>query len=238
VLAWYATQGSIYVPMNSLGETTLTASSASLTLQAMNACERWFRYEEPIEFRSSRHLLVSDPDSPELHELVDRVLERLRSVDEGAVVSILFAEVALTASCLAVVLTPVLLAIHRGEIRNRYFRVIDNTGRNEWDADAALRKQSARLMTKLACVWRSDTGSLCEVVGPVDEQVAATYRFVFERCAIAGGARTRDLAEAENITIQAASNRFAKAATQGLLHRAETVSVPGGGVQHLYVAVV
>jgi hypothetical protein len=226
------------VPMKALGETPLTSSSASLTLQAMNACERWFRYDDPIEFRPRRHSLVSDPDSPELHALVDQVLDRLRTVDEGSVVSILFAEATLTASCLAVVLTPVLLAIHRGEIRNRYFRVIDSTGRNEWDADAALRKQSARLMTKLACVWRSDAGSLCEVVGPIDEQVAATYKFVFDHCAVAGGAKTRDLAEAENITIQAASNRFAKAAAQGLLHKAETISVAGGGVQHLYVAVV
>jgi hypothetical protein len=198
----------------------------------MNAMTVLLRSAEPVEISTSAGTLLTDPEAPVLRVASEALEARLLAAPAGTVVPVSLKGTTLVASCLAALLTPVLTAIATGRIRDRYIVVWDPDERNEWDADAALKKQSSRLGTKLVCVWRS--GGRVNIVGPVDEQVNGTYKFSLS---YKEGVTSRQLAEAAGITIQAASNRLAKAAAQGLVYRGDQESVPGGGVQHLFVPV-
>lgn len=200
----------------------------------MKATEAVLIYGTPLRVEVSGGS-CSDPQDAAISRAAAELEARLRSSPVGGVTPLDLSGSSLTASCIAAVLSPALLAITRGEIRGRYVVGIDPAGRNGWDADAALNKQSNALGAKLACVWRGVGGPA--LVGAVDEQVASTYRFVLARAEGAHGVTSRVMAEEEGITIQAASNRFAKAAALGLIHPARREVVSGGGAQHLYVPV-
>lgn len=200
----------------------------------MNAIEAGLTFSAPMRIEIPGGS-CNDPRAYEIVRAASELEARVRSAPVGRVTPLDFSEVSLTASCIAALVTPVLLAITRGEIRGRYLVGLDPSGRNEWDADAALNKQAHALGAKLACVWRGLEGPA--LVGAVDEQVASTYRFVLDRSEGTQGVTSRIMAEEEGITIQAASNRFAKAAALGILHAARREVVSGGGVQHLYLPV-
>jgi hypothetical protein len=201
----------------------------------MNATDARLRYLPEVAISTSSGKLLSDPESAEVQGPSTLLTDRLRTAPPGSVVPVSLGSVALTGSCIAALLTPALLSIARGDVSGRFVVVFDPGGQNAWDADAALRKQSERLGGKLVCVWRTDGGP--ELVGPVDEQVRKAYEFALAAFKASGGATSRQLAAAEGITIQSASNRLAKAAAQGLVYAAHLENVAGGGRQQVFVPV-
>ena len=174
----------------------------------------------------------TDPEDPVLQDFGRDLLRVMESAPKGTIFEVLFADVTLAASCHAAVLAPVLERVVRGQLRERYLLGVDLSGRNTWDADAGLAKESKTRAVKLVCAWRGFEGGV-ELVGAVDEQVNSTYLFVVRR----GDATARDLAQEAGLSIQAASNRFAKAAELGVLIKSGRRSVPGGGAEHVYRAV-
>jgi hypothetical protein len=180
--------------------------------------------------------MFTDPHVAEIQSAREALLDRLAPAPEGSVVPLSLEGVELSASCLASVLVPVLSAIVGGHLQRKYVVVIDPTGRNKWDGDAGLKKESERLDRKLVCVWQAKQ---TELAGPVDTQVRATYEFVLSSWRKdSDGATARDLAEHFDVSIQAASNRLAKASGLGLLHAADREVVSGGGAQYVFVPVV
>ena len=176
---------------------------------------------------------VFDPDAAAVSEMRESVMRSLDAAEPGSVVYLDLNETTFSASALAALLAP-LLRFRATPGHNETFLVIeDPSGRNLWDADAALRKESEDTRSKLVCVWRTtnDLG----LVGAVDPSVQATYTFACSEGA--DGATARKLAEVDGISIQAASNRLAKLVTLGLIHQTGTESVAGGGNQFRFVAV-
>lgn len=179
----------------------------------------------------------SDREHPDVQRFKKSVLEALGKAQEGAVLRFSLGGALLSSSCFAETIGTALKRIateRRGKLPGRFVVADDPTGENWWDADAALRKMSSDENLKLVCVWRGP-GDAVRLLGPVDEQAQATYDFV------AGcgeeGATTRELAEVQDISIQAASNRMSRTAEIGLIRRVKRESVSGGGTQHVYVAV-
>ena len=181
--------------------------------------------------------VVADPRHEGVVRAADNLMRRVREGKDGSVYVVNTAGVNLSSSCLAKIFGPVLRAVVRGEVPGRYVVGEDVSGSNDWEVDAALRKLSAQHGEKLVLVWSGISG-VPDLVGPVDPQVEETYRFVTREWSRHGGATARQLAEEQgDLTIQAASNRFAKAASLGLIHAATRESVPGGGSQNVYVPV-
>ena len=184
---------------------------------------------------ANRGTMYTDPEADEIRQAREDLLERLKAAPSSAIVPLDLGEVELSASCLAAILGPVLEEVISGKLEGRLTMGLDPTGRNQWDADAGLMKESDRRGKKLVCVW-SGIGGQLDLVGAVDDQVRATYEFVARTAE--EGATARDLAEQFRLSIQAASNRLAKAATLGIIYRAERRNVSGGGIEHVYAAVV
>jgi hypothetical protein len=179
--------------------------------------------------------MFTDPDAPEVQAARDQLLRQLQLAREGSVVPLSLEGLELSASCLAAVLVPALTEVIRGGIAGRFVLVRDPSGRNKWDGDAGLKKESERLGQKLVCVWETKETDLA---GPVDPQVRLTYQFVLGKWRATGdGVTARDLAEEFKVSIQAASNRLAKASNLGLLYDADRETVSGGGTQYVFVPV-
>jgi hypothetical protein len=179
--------------------------------------------------------MFTDPHVAEIKSAREALLDRLAPAPEGSVVPLSLDGVELSASCLAVVLVPVLSAIIAGHLKKKYVIVIDPTGRNKWDGDAGLKKESERLDRKLVCVWQAKQTDLA---GSADTQVKSTFEFVLSRWRKdSDGSTARDLAEFFGISIQAASNRLAKASNLGLLYPADREVVSGGGAQYVFVPI-
>lgn len=179
--------------------------------------------------------MFTDPQADEVQAARAALLDRLAKAPEGAVVPLSLEGVELSASCLAAILGPALSAVVEKHVQNRYVLVLDPSGRNKWDGDAGLMKESERLGRKLVCVWESKR---LELAGPVDEQMKATYEFVLMGWQKRhDGATARELAERFDVSIQAASNRLARASSLGLLHAADREVVSGGGAQYVFVPV-
>jgi hypothetical protein len=175
---------------------------------------------------------LNDPGDALILELRREILERLARASEGTVVHLAFDQVTLSASCHAAVLAPAIERIVRGELKGRHLLGVDPSGRNTWDADAGLAKESKTRGVKLVCAWRGFQEKP-ELVGAVDEQVNSTYLFVVRQ----GETTARDLAEQAGLSIQAASNRFAKASQLGVIVQSGRRPVAGGGIEHLYQAI-
>lgn len=182
--------------------------------------------------------MYTDPEVAAIQNVRSELLEKLHDAPAGSIAPLDLNGVQLSASCIAAVLGPVLIALAYGHLARKFVIVLDPTGRNAWDADAGLRKESDRVGHKLVCVWQGKR-RLPDLVGPVDEQVKATYGFVLETWIKAhDGATARDLAESAGVSIQAASNRLSKAASLGLLFASDREAVSGGGAQYVFVPVV
>ena len=188
-----------------------------------------------LRISTSKGNAFVDPDAPEIITFCEEILSALKNSAPGTVVPISYQGVTLSASCQAATIGLALLEIVKGTYKDRFITVLDPDGTNDWDADAALRKESARTQEKLLCVWQAPSG--LSIQGPVDPQVEATYRFVAEETESDRGATARSFAERAGISIQAAGNRMFKAAKLGLIYRAEEVTVEGGGKQHVYVPI-
>lgn len=180
--------------------------------------------------------VLCNPDHASIRGARADILERLQRAGSGTVVPVSLEGIELSASCHAALFGPVLEAIVRGSYPGRFVVAVDPGARNEWDADAAMRKYSETVGEKLVCVW--DRTDRCVLVGSVDTQVRATYDFVTEIWQRTGeGATARELADMFQLTIQAASNRLTKAAGLGIVYSADVESVMGGGRQNRYVPV-
>jgi hypothetical protein len=180
----------------------------------------------------------TDFKSAAIQHAAAELRSKLRESPPGVIVPLTLDGSELSASCLAAVLGPALGDVVNGVVPGRFVVGIDPAGRNAWDADAALRKVSAHVGRKLVCVWLTDHDTR-ELVGSVDDQVKSSYEFAVDRWLKSSSPTSaRDLAEAGGLTIQASSNRLAKASSAGLLHVAERASVSGGGSQYLFIPVV
>ena len=206
-------------------------SHDSLTLKAMKTLARGLSRTSPVVVKASAGGMYTDPEAPPVQQARGELLKKLQASAEGSVVPLSLEGVELSASCIAAILGPILRAIVDKHVEGRFVVVRDPTGRNMWDADAGLHKESGRTSRKLVCVWRG-IQDVPELVGPVDDQVEATYEFVLR-----GWNRHEELATARALSIQAASNRLSKAATLGLLYSPEREAVPGGGAQYVYLPV-
>ncbi len=189
-----------------------------------------------LRISNTKRKMFLFPEETEIISFRDEILSTLEQSSPGTIIPISYKGIALSASCQAATLGVALLEIVRGTYPDRFILVRDPNGTNDWDADAALRKESARTQEKLICVWEGP-GGLISIQGPIDPQVETTYRFVAQESESHGGATARAFAEREGISIQAAGNRMFKAAKLGIIYRAEEVTVEGGGKQHLYVPI-
>ncbi|HEY9229561.1 MAG TPA: hypothetical protein VIP11_23125 [Gemmatimonadaceae bacterium] len=179
----------------------------------------------------------TDFKSAAIQRVAAELRQRLREAKPGVIVPLMLDGSELSASCLAAVLGPALGDIVSGAVPGRFIVGIDPAGRNAWDADAALRKESTTVGRKLVCVWLT-ADDTHELVGAVDDQVKSSYEFALSRWVKSALPTTaRDLAESGGLTIQAASNRLAKASAAGLLHAADREAVAGGGSQYLFIPV-
>ena len=214
-------------------EATLDYPRRALTFHVMKTSARGLRHLQPVVVAKSG--MFTDPQAAEIESARQALLDRLAPAPEGSVVPLSLEGVELSASCLAALLLPVLSAIVGGHLEKKYVVVLDPSGRNKWDGDAGLKKESERLDRKLVCVWQAKQ---TELAGPVDTLVRATYHFVLSNWrAHADGSTARDLAERFGVSIQAASNRLANASGLGLLHAADREVVSGGGAQYVFVPV-
>lgn len=190
---------------------------------------------QPLRIGGSKEV-YSAPDDPAVVQLRESLLACLRDAPDSTVVPLQFKGKVLAASCHAVVLGPALKGISQGEYPGRYIVVYDPDGKNDWDADAALRKASEDEGVKLLCVWLGRSGAP-QLVGAVDAGVRETYLFVLTCTRSGRSATARLLAEEQGIRIQAASNRMSKAASYGVIHAAREEPAEGGGVQRVYIPV-
>lgn len=178
--------------------------------------------------------MLTDQDAEAIRSARERLQAALTAAPPGSVVPLSLDRLELSASCIAALLGPVIAEIVDGSYKGRYVIGVDPSGKNQWDADAGLVKESHRTDRKLVCVWR--TGDRIDLLGDVDNQVRVTYSFVAERGE--RGATARELANHENLSIQAASNRLSKAHKLGVIHKATRRSVSGsGGAENVYIPV-
>lgn len=216
----------------------LTADRAALTFRSMKATAPGLRRVEGLILtREIGDPVVADPAHTGVLAAADKLMRKVSEGKPGTVFVVNTVGVNLSSSCLAKIFGRVLTAVVRGEVPGRYVVGEDSTGSNDWEADAALRKLSAQAGEKLVLVWNGIQGS-AELLGPVDAQVRETYEFVAREWIGRGAATARQLAEEEQgLTIQAASNRFAKAASTGVIHPIGRESVAGGGSQKMFVPI-
>jgi hypothetical protein len=181
--------------------------------------------------------MLLDSDASVIATTRTEVESALLNAPENSVVPVLFSGFELSASCFAALLGELLYKMMSGDFADRYLVGIDEDGRNLWDADAGLAKESSRLGAKLVCVWRMATG--LQLIGEVDPQVRQTYEFVADAGSL--GATARDLADHDaghELSIQAASNRLAKAHRLRVIHKVKRQPVSGtGGTEYVFLAV-
>lgn len=142
----------------------------------------------------------------------------------------------LSASAHARVLGPALRKIASGRRPGRYVVVEDPSRENDYDAEAALEKESRTHKLKLVCVWR-EPNQPARLIGAVDAAVDETYILARDRWTQGESTTARDLAEAIGASIQSASNRMAKAAQLGVLCQVDESSPESGGVQRVFVPI-
>lgn len=179
----------------------------------------------------------SDRDHRDIQRFREQILKAVEPAHEGEVLYFSLGDASFSSSCIDETIGAAIREVTAEKSKkhpDRFIVMVDPEGENWWDADAALRKASDDLNTKLVCVWRGPGGTI-KLIGPVDEKAEATYEFVARMGK--EGATTRDLAEARDISIQAASNRMSRAARAGLIRRVKQESVSKGGTQHVYLAV-
>lgn len=212
----------------------LTSSPRTHTLALMKATAPPLSEEDPVRIPIEDGGMLTDQEADAVHVARDCLESALASAPAGSVVPLSLEGIELSASCVAAVLGPVISKIVDQSFQARYVVGLDPSAKNRWDADAGLVKESHRTNQKLVCVWRTAEG--VELLGDVDDQVRTTYAFVVDR--EGRGVTARDLADHENISIQAASNRLAKAHKLGVIHKATRRSVSGsGGSENVYIPV-
>lgn len=212
----------------------MTSSALTHTLVLMKATAPSLSEEDPVRIPIEDGGMLTDQEADAVHTARDRLESAIVSAPAGSVVPLSLDGIELSASCVAALLGPVITKIVDRAFDGRYVVGVDPSAKNRWDADAGLVKESHRTNKKLVCVWR--TGDGVELLGDVDDQVRATYDFVVDRGG--RGATARELADHENLSIQAASNRLSKAHKLGIIHKATRRSVSGsGGSENVYIPV-
>jgi hypothetical protein len=179
----------------------------------------------------------SDRSHKDVQRFREQILEALNELREGGILHVSLGRARLSSSCFDESVGKGIRKVARGSLNSlphHHVVTIDPTGENWWDADAALRKASEAERLKLVCLWRGRDDDTT-LVGPVDEQSKSTYEFVSKRGST--GATTRVLAQSQDISIQAASNRMSRTAKLGIIRRVKRESAEGGGTQYVYVAV-
>lgn len=191
-----------------------------------------------VEFEAQKEEKeYSDRNHPDIQKFKEQVLAATEHANEGDVLSFSLDEARFSSSCFDETIGAAVKKAATEKTKklpDRFIVTVDPEGQNWWDADAALRKASSEINAKLVCVWRGP-GGITKLIGPVDEKAEATYEFVSQRGK--EGATTRELSEAQDISIQAASNRMSRTAKIGLIRRVKQESVGRGGTQHVYLAV-
>ena len=175
------------------------------------------------------------PSDPEVQVLADKLLDRLQNADPGTIIPLQFNDY-LRASVHARILASALKKRADGAFPDRFIVVEDPLDENDYDAEAALQKESKDGPYKLVCVYKG-ADDQPKLIGEIDPQVQATYMFVLQCWRRDGGATARALAEADNIRIQTASNRMRRAAAQGIIFKAEEETIEGGGTQHVFLPI-
>src|SRR5438876_11523880 len=126
----------------------------------MKAIADALRRLEPLRIPPSESNMYTDPETDVIAGVRAALVQRLAQAPAGSVIPIEFGPVDLSASCHSSILGPVLeQRVLRG-FHGRFLMGVDTTGRNEWDADAGLKKESERLGRKLVCVWETTAGGL------------------------------------------------------------------------------
>lgn len=207
-----------------------------LTFPQMNTISSPLVRHPQLRISTAKASAFFDPYATEIIAFQKELLSALEHAAPGTVIPISYEGITLSASCQAATIGLALLEIVKGTYEDRFITVLDPDGTNDWDADAGLKKESARTQQKLVCVWHGPADKI-SLQGAVDPQVEATYAFVAKEAEAHEGATARLFAEREGITIQAASNRMSKAAKLGLIYKSEEISVEGGGKQHIYVPI-
>jgi len=192
---------------------------------------------QAVEFPQGERNTYTLREDDAVEKYREDLLQEIREAGDNEVVYADLGGVTLGSSCIDETIVPALKEIRRSLLdkskSRRYMVIRDPAGRSDWDADAALRKASEETGSKLIVVWKTD--QQVELLGPVDEQVRATYEFLQDRPG--HEATTREMADAYDITIQAANNRMNRAVKAGIVRKISRKSVQGGGTQNVYVSV-
>lgn len=207
----------------------------SLTLIHMNATHPTLLFTSPLTIPAREGGGVYRSEDAEVQRLANDLAMWLDEAEPRTVVRVRL-DAPLSASAHARVLGCALRKVVGGECPGRFLVVEDPLHENDYDAEAALEKESKTARLKLVCVWR-ETGRPPRLIGAVDPKVNDTYALACERWARGEPTTARDLAEAEGTSIQSASNRMAKAADLGVLCQVDESSPDGGGVQRVFVPI-
>ena len=201
----------------------------------MNATHSALTHTAPLTVSIREGVGVYRSEDAEVQRLASDLATWLEEAEPQTVVRVRL-EAPLSASAHARVLGRALRMVAGGECPGRYVVVDDVAKENGYDAEAALEKESRSSKLKLVCVWR-EPGQIPRLIGAVDSKVADTYRLAQERWRGGESTTARDLAEAEGVSIQSASNRMAKASSLGILCQIDESSPDGGGVQRVFVPI-
>ncbi len=201
----------------------------------MNATPPALTHTSPLTIPAREGGGVYRSEDAEVQRLAKDLATWLDEADPRTVVRVRL-EAPLSASAHARVLGRALRKIAGGECPGRYLVVEDPSRENDYDAEAALEKESRTTRLKLVCVWL-EPDQPPRLVGAVDPKVNDTYTLARHRWAQGEPTTARDLAEAEGSSIQSASNRMAKAADLGILCQVDESSPDGGGVQRVFVPI-
>lgn len=201
----------------------------------MNAMHPALNHTTPLTIPARAGGGVYRSEDAPVQRLANDLATWLQEAEPQTVVRVRL-EAPLSASAHARVLGRALRKIAGGECPGRYLVVEDPSHENDYDAEAALEKESRTARLKLVCVWR-EPDQPARLVGAVDPKVNDTYTLAQKRWACGEPTTTRDLAEAEGTSIQSASNRMAKAASLGVLCQVDESSPESGGVQRVFIPI-
>ena len=201
----------------------------------MNATHPALTHTSPLTIPTREGGGVYRSEDPEVQRLANDLATWLDEAEPQTVVRVRL-DAPLSASAHARVLGRALRKVASGQCPGRYIVVEDPSRENDYDADAALEKESRTTKLKLVCVWR-EPDQPARLIGAVDPAVDETYALARDRWTLGQSTTARNLAEAIGASIQSASNRMAKAAALGVLCQVDESSPDGGGVQRVFVPI-
>lgn len=156
--------------------------------------------------------------------ILSDISECLNSLPEYSILPLSFKEVEfLNFSCCDEFLTKAIFRIISGEIKNRYFILVDVSSGIREDITAVMK------IRENVCVERKEDGQIA-LIGDLPIQLLETYQYIVYNKNVTA----RELAEAMELKISASSNRLAKLQNIGLICRIDEQVVTGGGRQYIY----